>query len=328
MAKFTIFERRHDFSSFEGLASRFQEYNADPLYGKFGRRYYPTLLGKAYVDTSFLVQMDDTPILLAESDVSNDVLARYGLPIRVLDSTLSLGDRERGEAFRCLFRQFDKIAVEFGATSLIIDDFDSKAVVSCLGLEAIARKGRMDSNLRGLCDLRLTEPEIRKSVRESYKSLINWGQRNIELRYVTLDSQDRELFDLFQKLHLSASGGSTRNAQSWDAMFEAICDGDGELSIGFLDGCCVTATLVVDGLSNSFYASAAYDRTRFDKPLSHWPVYNAIMRSKGRGLHIFDFGVLWMDYAADVKHYNVDRFKRGFTTSLAPYITWTCSFSK
>ena len=105
-------------------------------------------------------------------------------------------------------------------------------------------------------------------------------------------------------------------------MFQWIAQGGGELALGYMDTIgLVASTLVVDGTEASFYASGAYDRDHFDKPLSHWPVYSAMLRSADRGMKFFDFGTL-PDAEAPKKERDIAHFKRGFSANVETRPEW------
>ncbi len=106
-------------------------------------------------------------------------------------------------------------------------------------------------------------------------------------------------------------------------MFDALVEGCGELVLAFLDDdVLVSGTMVVDGRQTSTYASAVNDRSRFDKPLGHWPLYNAIVRSKQRGLRYFDLGEIPPQGTASEKQYSIGQFKKGFTSRLEFRLHW------
>ena len=106
-------------------------------------------------------------------------------------------------------------------------------------------------------------------------------------------------------------------------MYDHIAGGGGELSLASLEGELVSGMLVVDGSTTATYASAAYDRERFEHPLAHWPLMNAILRAKDRGLRWFDIGEL--PHAADVseKEASIAFFKQGFTDRFEVRPRWT-----
>ena len=110
-------------------------------------------------------------------------------------------------------------------------------------------------------------------------------------------------------------------------MYETIASGSGELSLGHDNaGSLVSATLAIDGDRVSQYSSAVYDRARFDKPLGHWPVFDAILRARKRGMSYFDLGDIPAAGTGSDKALSVAKFKRGFVDSLDYQLSWLLPF--
>ena len=73
------------------------------------------------------------------------------------------------------------------------------------------------------------------------------------------------------------------------------------------------------------YASGVYDREQFDRPLGHWPVWQAMLHGARRRMRVFDLGDLPLPDATTDKEYAIGYFKRGFATNVTTGITWTWS---
>ena len=107
-------------------------------------------------------------------------------------------------------------------------------------------------------------------------------------------------------------------------MFEWIVSGNGELALGYLEsGELVAGTMVVDGSNVAYYASGVYDRNRFDKPIAHWPLHNAILRSRARGLLWLDSGDIPQKGTVTDKEFAIGFFKSGFATEVREWTNWT-----
>ena len=72
----------------------------------------------------------------------------------------------------------------------------------------------------------------------------------------------------------------------------------------------------------TYYASGVYDRERFDQPLAHWPLYDAIRRSGARGMRRFDLGELPAKGTVSDKEFNIGYFKRGFASQIDMHLVW------
>lgn len=153
-------------------------------------------------------------------------------------------------------------------------------------------------------------------VRKSYKSLINWGRTNLDIKNINKNNLIREDFINFKEFHKNVSGRVTRSDESWDTQFEMLANDYGELMLGYLDGKLVAGTLVLENNKTSLYGVGVYDRSLFNFGISHYMVYDAVIRSYERGKSSnFDFGLL-DDNVQDSKIKNIQFFKKGFVPEL------------
>jgi hypothetical protein len=111
-------------------------------------------------------------------------------------------------------------------------------------------------------------------------------------------------------------------------MFETIAGGHGELSLSYAtEGALLCGVMTLEGERIAQYASGVYDRDAFDRPLGHWPLFDAILRAKARGRSRFDLGQLPAADEPDAKVRNIGRFKRGFTDRIELELTWTLTLA-
>ena len=111
-------------------------------------------------------------------------------------------------------------------------------------------------------------------------------------------------------------------------LWEEIIGGRGELTVGHLkDGTLVTGTLVIDAGETAYYASGAYERELFDKPLGHFSVYNSIIRAAARGMEIYDIGEIYPKGVATDKEVQIGFFKKGFTSTFRIRTVWKIDVS-
>ena len=178
---------------------------------------------------------------------------------------------------------------------------------------------------RAVIDLTRSADELFGDMRKGHRQQIRWGQANMQVQVVDSTTGDRCSFDAYRALHAAAAGRITRGAGSWAAMFDAIVSGSGDLVLGSIDGQLVSGTLILDAGDTAYYSSGAYDRSRFDKPLAHWPLFNAILRAKNRGLRWFDVGEIGGSGSA--KEQSIAYFKGGFSSTREMSVIWTLPVS-
>ncbi len=319
-----IAHRRDDVDQFEKWqqSSAFLAIDEHPFYGGFGRSYYPLIYGKERQDVSFAVLHDGTPCLMACCTVGLSAIDYYGLPAALFVSSSiphQLAHRAVALAVNTLRQQYASMILTVGTGVLEIGEASSG-----FGDVLLASGLRPTSRRTGICDLSLDENALRLAIRKSYRSLVNWGKRTLQPVFVNSGNPDRDAFASYQDFHLKIAGRSTRGQDTWDAMFAWITGGGGELLLYRLEsGDLVAGTMVVDGRTASYYASGVYDRERFDKPMGHWPLHNAILRSRERGMKWFDLGEIPDEGTVSAKEFSIGYFKRGFATETRSSLIWS-----
>ncbi|HUN52567.1 MAG TPA: hypothetical protein VMU42_15690 [Candidatus Sulfotelmatobacter sp.] len=312
-------DRPELFAAWEASAA-FAAGERHPVHGRFGRQYYPATF--ACRDLSFAVVRNDEPLLLARCNLLDGLLGYFGMPIRLVLSH-DAADEASGFAVRDACAALDELARASGASAVVLRDDEGAPEAPALGRAAAGFGATAETRLTGTCDLHLDEAAIRRHLRKSYHSLVNWGRRNLRLVYVNQANPAPDLYGSYRDFHARVAGRVTRPPESWEAMYRWIVAGGGELALAYLDdGALVAATVSVDGSEITYYASGVYDRERFDRPLAHWPLFDAIQRSRARGLCQFDLGDLPEKGTAGDKEFNIGYFKRGFATAIPTHRVW------
>lgn len=295
--------------SISSLLSSKRFYDCHPVFGDFGKAFYPAVYGSEYEDISR--EMPNVSIL---ATIRAGKIDYFGFPVQLLLSDECTYDDVVG-ALQYLESQ--------QAACIRISDYgdENEGDPGLLASACNARGYSAASVIGAYCDLTKGEAYLHSAVRKSYRSLINWGRKNLSVKFVDKETPDRHAFRQYQDFHRQVAGRTTRTQASWDMMFEIIAGGFGELALGFLaDGCLVSGTMVIDGKRISYYASGVYDRERFEKPMGHWLLYQSILRSRSRGREWFD---LAMPYETQTqKESAIGFFKRGFATHVMSHTVW------
>lgn len=329
MARFAIVDPQTAPAAFnEALAGdTFAGRRRHPVYGDFGRHYYPIALGTAVIDCAFVVTDQSVPSLLVQCSVRDGVLSHFGFPIR-LEFRDGLDPTARRKALNAAFLHLEQLARTHGVgTARIAGESGNGDLLTLVDQACLDRGGRPGLRLRAEADLAAGEEDLRRDVRDSYRSLINWGQRNIRLVYANADNPDRALLEALRDFHARTAGRTVHGEATWSALFAPIAAGHGEISMGYLeDGELVAGTLVVDEDETAYYALAVYDRERFDKPMGHAPLFDAVLRAKARGRRWFDFGEVHPRGTVEPKEFNIGFFKKGFTSRLVAETVWSVPY--
>jgi hypothetical protein len=319
---FSIISQREHPDAFGEWAAlpAFEAREGHPIYSRLGHAYYAATYGDD-IDASFaMLDKDGAPLALVWCNIHDGTLGYFGMPIRLfVHRDLS----EAAEVTEAALQEISRVAQARGVSSVAVREDIASAVLTPLGKGCVNRGARADVVQHGICDLSLDEAALRRKIRKSFQSLLNTGKRSIRLAYFNAANPDMALLYAYRAFHAKVAGRATRSDRSWCAMADLITGGRGELALGYLDGEeLVSGTMTLDGTETAYYASGVYDRNQFDKPLAHFPLFDAIMRSGNRGLRYFDLGSLPARGTVSDKEYNIGYFKRGFATAIEMHLVW------
>ena len=159
-------------------------------------------------------------------------------------------------------------------------------------------------------DLNLSKEDLWKSIRSSYKSIINKDKVNRSVTQVT----DEYEWKACQELHFKVSGRRTRSNQTWKIQWKMIKD---KSSVAF----CVKDKGQIAGFSLFYlsknivtYAVGAYDRNLFkERPVSHILLWRAIEFFKSLEIDYLFLGEEYLNMdLRDQKLADINHFKKGF----------------
>jgi hypothetical protein len=296
----------------------FAELEAYPHIGVFGRAYHPAIHGKH--DCSFVVCAGGVPALICLCAPLNGKLSFYGMPLRFV-SRSDLDCQVHHAVLQSAFQYLDKMAAARGLHEILVID-EQREIPSAIEEACYSRGGTKSPHCVAYVDLTAGPAAWRSALRKSSRSLINWGRRNLSIVYLNKENPDRALFDQYRAFHAEVAGRVTRGVDSWNVMYEWIIGGGGELILAFLEERLVAGSMFIDGTSTSIYASAVYDRTQFDKPLAHYPVWLGIERAHARGMERLELGPVPAKGTVPEKEYQIGYFKRGFATHIETQTVW------
>ena len=293
-----------------------------------GSIYHPAILDYYFIraansgyqieDFSCIFTFNDVPFssfLGAKfSKGSQSELNLFEWPCLAIDlKNISLSKKKQIKSFlRDLLKlRLDKIQVKG-------PDFNSEIPFLCEFLLS-QNNSRLNPATNRIIDLSKSEDDLKRAIRKSYHSLINWGLNSMEIEIHDKSNIKWNIIEKFRDLHIKEAKRKTRSIDTWQKQFEAI-----SLGLAF----CVTARLDQELVSAAYflcpdkicyYGSSASRRDLFDKPLSHSIIWKAILESKRRGDHLFNIGSTYeykFNKLATEKEKNIAYFKEGFGGNL------------
>lgn len=287
-------------------------------YGAFARHYYPVAFAGLRQDASFAIVDGGGPRLLAAATLGDGHLDYYGMPVALFPT-----DPGDAAAVAAAFAHIDALMEVHGLSQAAIADTALSDRLSPVGEACVNRRFLPSLRMTAWADLSEGEASLRRGLRKSYKSLLNWGKANMTVSVVDRRNPDRAWFDRYQAFHHHVAGRAARAQDTWDSLFAWIQSGRGELVLGMVGGELVAGTLVADAEGSAYYVSGVYDRERFDKPMAHWPLWVAMLRAHERGLTRFELGDVPVEGAASAKEVAIGFFKRGFASEVATTLVWS-----
>lgn len=309
-----------DRASFDRILAlpAFAAVEAHPQTNSFGRTYHPAVHGNH--DASFAVFADGTPAVICLCAPLEGKASFYGIPLRLIAAG-DLDSETRCCAVRSAFAYLNRFAEAQRLGEITV--FGEPGEKASAHEDAARQCGAtMYSHPVAYVDLTAGVVAWRAALRKSFRSLINWGRRNLSIAYVNKETPDRHLFDRYRDFHAKVAGRVTRSQQSWNVMYDWLAGGNGELVLGFFEGKLMTGTMFIDGTEVSTYSSGVYDRTQFDKPLAHFPIWLGIERAHTRGMKTLQLGLVPSQGTVPEKEYTIGYFKRGFATDIQDYGLW------
>lgn len=281
-------------------------------FGVYGRAYYRAIAGGDLDDQSFAFEDRGGIVAVVECNVAGGAVSNFGFAVEPRLRPDLPYEVQRQLAIETL-AELRQIAATRGAQVIRLRSAAQNDPHGLLLGHAVDAGALAETELRAVVDLRQGREALLADLRSKHRRHVRWGETNMQMTFVDAAAPDRAAFEAFRALHAEVAGRVTRRAESWDAMYSAIVAGFGDLVLGHWEGKLVSGTFVLDGVRNAHYASGAYRRELFDKPLSHGTMFEAIVRSVRRGRAEFDVGeVPSKDSGVTEKEYAIGHFKRGF----------------
>jgi hypothetical protein len=287
-------------------------------------QYYKEYNEHAFKDLSFFLLVNLEVVAYVSCYALNNKLSGSSGAVSI--RLFCENKREQTSFYRAILDQLYMLAQENGCVEISIKDSLKTNKLGSLG--ELLFHDQYESNLTFEMLVSydgFSEQNYHRVLRKSYKSYVNWGNKNLDLVYINSQNPCSDSFVAFQQFHQKISGHKTRSDSSWRIQYEMIRSGFGELILAYMDSQLVAGSLFIDQENVSVYFTGVYERDLFRFGLSHSLLYQGICRSYARSnssrftLGFFDTNI------KDSKWHNIQFFKKGFSEHFVPTILWSKS---
>jgi FemAB family protein len=273
-----------------------------------------------FSDLSFIVEDNSCPVAAVVAALrtfpsGETEISSFGRPVLYIEnSKCDCGTLRR--ARKLSRREMERLLSLHQSSDVIYCDFLNHNQLSPISLLLLDKGATATPYFTQVMDLSKSEVELREQVRKSYKSLVNWGDRNLQMCVVDAQSVTGSHIEDFRRLHIQAANRETRSAQTWEIQHKQILANEAFLILSYTNQELVTAAFFIYNHRCCLYGVSASNRNLFDKPMSHSMLWAAILHAKKLGCQSFEMGEqLYPKQSNPVptsKELGISRFKRGF----------------
>ncbi|MFH0804178.1 MAG: hypothetical protein V1896_01075 [Candidatus Zambryskibacteria bacterium] len=268
---------------------------------------------------SFIITNDSVPIMgviiagMINQDKKRE-LSGFGRPIFCIENRKN--ENFDIDEVKSLFKEeLNKVIEKFQPDKIIFRNFGDS--LSLMGRFLLDMGAQISPQFTNVIDLSLPEAKLKYNLRHSYRSLINWGLKNLKIEIIDSKNISEEKMEAFRKLHIEVAGRETRSKKTWQYQLEMIKNKETFAIFGYLGEELVTAALFEYSSKYCFYGVSASKRELFDKPMSHALIWTAILYAKKIGCIFFETGKQFFPYHKQSikisnKDFGISTFKRGF----------------
>lgn len=298
---------------------------ADYRYCDIHLAYYKEYFGQTWSDES-LVVFDKSGFYVCIFFFSNGrELSFFGSPCHVFYDD-AMPRKELIQAFGELFVKIDQLKESMEGNVALLFYENPFFLLRYYEQEGVTFTSKIV--YESTIDLLQSETDIRMGIRKSYKSLINWGQKNLDIKLFDSSNMSDEVMTEFELFHIAVSKRRTRSHESWMLQSKAVQCGKGFVVMGYLEEKLVTATLVLNGETECYYGVCVNDRELMAQklPIGHYGLFKSILVAKEKGFEKFNFGDVGNN--EDPKVNAIVKYKRGFSNLLQTKIVCKAVFMK
>lgn len=289
------------------------EDNLDAIYSKDSERYYSNYFSyDNYVDLSYQIIYEGKVACVFRGGVRNNKLSYYDM------SSVSYVAKEfiNTEVEKHFFSHFKKMIKKEEITEVLLKETNSGLVTRYL-----CDKVSSITNFESIIDLTKTEEQIFFALDKSCKHPINWGKKNLELKIYDHTNVTEELIEEFRLYHINIAGKETRSKQTWVDQYNSVKLQKGFVITASINNEVIHYSFYLHNKKHCYYGVSASDRDLFDKPISHYPLYAAIIKAKQEGCNVFLVGQIYgPNNNVTPKEKNIGKYKKIFANNVHPQL--------
>lgn len=222
--------------------------------------------GQPYIldDLSFLVSLQGhaaaiCPVFLerAQGPLEGHVELGYGSHPAPAPATQALSTDQRRQVLNAAYREIDRLAYEHRvARCRVVYPTPQASDCAPARLADLQLYGYLDASyLTQVLDLTRGPEDLWRDVRDSYRSLIRRGQRELELNVYDAGNPPGRAFERYPRLHAAAAGRVTRSPATFEMMHRMIRDGSAVLVEGLYEGNPAAYALLLCYRGGAYYGS-------------------------------------------------------------------------
>ena len=279
-------------------------------------RQRPIDEGKSVQDRSFILILNDIPVIAFQgANVENQGkinLLAYEIPCISIENKAKL----TAKISKIFIKEFEKASEEVNGY-ISCRDFLIDGELSTLSRHLLSKGAKITPIFSKVIDLNKDESTLKSHLRKSYRSLVNWGLRELQPQIQDSSNITWEHIKSFSELHKREAGRETRSKDSWRLQYEMVKAGEAFVVFGHLNNEVVSAGLFMHSNTNCFYGISASRRDLFKKPMFHSLMWLAILHAKKIGCSWFEVGEqLFPNHPSSEppskKELGISEFKAGF----------------
>ena len=262
------------------------------------------------IDKSFVVLQEKKPVALFLGNISSKkkkILKMYSLSCTYFEGNSFIKKSTK----KLIIEHFKKIFTEC-KEKIEFEDYLKDGKINIITEYLISKKAEIKHKIYKKIDLSQSENDLRQSIRKSYKSLLNWGEREIKIKFYDDKNISKEIFEVYKSLHFEVTEKKTRSDKSWEIQYDLIKSRNCFLVLGEYKKDIVSGGMFFNNGFVCNYGSSVSKRELFHKPIFHNMLWSSFLFAKQKKFQ--SFLIQWGELKKKntKKEESINLFKDGF----------------